>query len=328
MTLVSIVIPVYNVEKYLARCLESCINQTYENLEIICVNDGSTDNSLKILEQYQKLDSRIQIINKENGGLSSARNTGLKHVKGKYILFVDSDDYISTIAIEKLLENAEANNSDVVIFDYISGDSNSEHPKTHQQSKFLSEYVNKPFDKSIMGFLGYKYTPPTAWSKLYRTDLIKDKIQFCEGLIFEDNPFWAEVYLSAKKITYVPMPLYYYLLNRSGCIMQSLGNDVFDIFKIHEHIEKTFKNHNLYEKYKSEINLIKIMDYIRNYFRIDDKLKKDFYNKICSTDIETKYTDWLTGNYLDIEKTFVKIYKTMKELNFEDFQKFQIEELK
>ena len=112
---VSVIVPVYNVEQYLARCLDTVLAQTYENLEVICVNDGSTDNSLNILEHYARFDSRIKIVNKENGGLGSARNAGIKEAEGKYILFLDSDDYIASFAVEHLVKNAEKNNADICL---------------------------------------------------------------------------------------------------------------------------------------------------------------------------------------------------------------------
>ena len=328
MTLVSIIIPVYNVEKYLARCLDSCLNQSFADIEIICVNDGSEDSSPDILNHYQKFDSRIKIINKSNGGLSSARNAGISQAQGKYILFVDSDDYISTIAVEKLYDNAQRNQSDVVIFDYISGGADMLSQKIVNKSQFLSEYENKPFNETVMRFAGYKFTPPTAWSKLYRTDLIKDKISFCEGIIFEDNPFWAEVYLSAKRITYLPTALYYYLINRQGRIMQTLDENVFDIFKVHECIKNTFINHGLYNKYETEVNLLKVMDYIRNYHRIEPGLKKEFYNRICQDDIRLDCESILNGKYLDIEKAYVKYFQKLKELDYADFQKVRLGEIK
>ena len=105
--LVSFIIPVYNVQKYLSRCLESVLQQTYHNTEILLINDGSQDNSLAICEDYQKKDNRIQIINKENGGVSSARNTGLRIASGKYITFVDADDYVKEIYIETLITDMQ-----------------------------------------------------------------------------------------------------------------------------------------------------------------------------------------------------------------------------
>ena len=114
--LVSIIVPVYNVEKYLSKCIESLINQTYTNIEILLINDGSTDNSKKICEQFKEKDSRIKLINKENGGLSDTRNKGLQEAIGKYIAFVDSDDYINENTVEDNLKTAIEKNADIVIF--------------------------------------------------------------------------------------------------------------------------------------------------------------------------------------------------------------------
>ena len=113
--LVSVLIPVYNVEKYLSRCLDSLINQTLTDIEIICVNDGSTDDSLKILRQYQEKDNRIVIVDKKNGGLPSARNAGLDRARGQYVGFVDSDDYVEPSMFETLYKTAKKKNSEVVI---------------------------------------------------------------------------------------------------------------------------------------------------------------------------------------------------------------------
>ena len=115
MPAVSIIVPVYNVEKYLRECLESIINQTFQDIEIICVNDGSTDNSRKILTEYAQTDSRIKITDKENGGLSSARNAGLKIAQGEFISFIDSDDWVDKTMIEKLYNNIRALNTDISI---------------------------------------------------------------------------------------------------------------------------------------------------------------------------------------------------------------------
>ena len=116
MVKISVIIPVYNVEKYLKECLDSVINQTLKDIEIICVNDGSTDNSLNILENYAKKDNRIIVISQKNKGLSGARNTGLKYCSGEYVSFIDSDDYVSKDLFELTYNNAISNNSDLVIF--------------------------------------------------------------------------------------------------------------------------------------------------------------------------------------------------------------------
>ena len=117
--LLSVIIPVYNVEPYLEQCLDSVINQTYKNLEIICINDGSSDNSLKILEKYQKKDSRIKLINQKNKGLSEARNAGLDVAKGEYIAFVDSDDYLELNAYKEAMKVMLQDKNPLILYDYL-----------------------------------------------------------------------------------------------------------------------------------------------------------------------------------------------------------------
>jgi len=145
---VSIIVPVYNVEKYLEKCLESIINQTLKNLEIICVNDGSTDNSLQILEDYAKKDQRIKIINKKNRGSGAAKNTGMKNASGEYIGFVDSDDWVDLAMFEKLYNRAKSQKSDMVmcpIYIYDNVNQGSE----YDLSYFNLDCFNEDFDDEL-----------------------------------------------------------------------------------------------------------------------------------------------------------------------------------
>lgn len=126
---ISIIIPIYNAEKYLEKCLDSIVKQTYKNIEIICVNDGSKDNSINILSRYNKMDNRIVLINKENNGLSSARNIGLASATGEFVMFVDSDDWIDIDTCEKCLKIMNKYSVDVVMFSYVREYENKSNPK-------------------------------------------------------------------------------------------------------------------------------------------------------------------------------------------------------
>ena len=214
MPAISVIIPVYNVEQYLRECLDSVVNQTFRDLEIICVNDGSTDGSPAILEEYAAKDSRIRIVNKENGGLSDARNAGLSIASGEYIQFVDSDDYLDLNACQTLYSKAIESKSDMVmflfncfgIFEKRSSESVSYFPAelTDDLEKIQYEYSNWQ----------------TAWSNLFRRDFIEQNgLRFHKGLIFEDLPFITKASLLANKIVIVPLPLYYYR-QREGSIMR------------------------------------------------------------------------------------------------------------
>ena len=164
---VSIIVPCYNVEKYIERCLNSLINQEYSNIEILCIDDGSKDNTKKIIKNFLEKDSRIKYFYKENGGLSSARNYGLKYIDGYYCCFIDSDDYVDSTYVSKLVNSIEKNNADIAVceFDRVYG----KHT-THKEMK----------RKDIENFI-----VPAAWNKLYISKYFKD-ITFPEGLWYED----------------------------------------------------------------------------------------------------------------------------------------------
>ena len=176
--LVSIIVPIYNVEKYLIKCIESILNQTYKNLEIILVDDGSTDSCNKICDRYKKIDKRVVVIHKKNGGLSSARNIGIKKAKGKLISFVDSDDYIKPNMIEELKNNMYFYNSDISVCDYyyIIDGKRQISDNNNLKRNCITKYKNK-----------FIYKPNSAvWNKLYKKNLF-EQIKFPEGKIYEDD---------------------------------------------------------------------------------------------------------------------------------------------
>lgn len=210
---VSVIVPVYNVEKYLARCLESIINQTLQDIEIICINDGTTDNSGDILEEYAKKDSRIKIITQTNSGLSEARNRGMREAKGDFIGLVDSDDYIDTNFFEALYEAATANDADIACAGIIrEGEKYKkvfleyEHIQTANSFKEKCELVNG---------VNHSY----AWDKIYRREpLINNNLEFIRGMLFEDRPFVADVYEKMGKLVTVPTVYYHYWVNEKSIV--------------------------------------------------------------------------------------------------------------
>ena len=212
--ILSIIVPVYNTEKYLTKCLDSLINQTIKNIEIICINDGSTDDSQSILEMYQKIDKRIRIISKINGGLSSARNIGIEHAKGQYIAFVDSDDFIELNTYEGSLSHFGNPKVDLVYFsthlvyevnvDRIQDEQYFEHK--HHGLVSLSNDVMTKMDVC-------------TWNKIYKLSIIKKyKIRFPDGLWYEDNPFFWSYALVSDSAFFMNDKFYHYLI-RSNSIM-------------------------------------------------------------------------------------------------------------
>ncbi len=216
----SIVIPIYNVEKYLSKCIESCLNQDFprDEYEIICVNDGSTDKSKAIAEEFVESHSNVRLINQRNKGLSAARNTGLKEAKGEYIWFVDSDDRIETNCFVDLIQRANEENLDVLCFCL-----NLEYPDG-KVAKYIvvHEDSGKVYDGK--DFINRVDMPPAAWSAIYRkTFLLMNNLRFYEGILHEDQEFTPRAYCLATKIGYIDIPLYYYN-QREGSIMKSNRN--------------------------------------------------------------------------------------------------------
>ena len=320
MNKISVIIPVYNVEDYLSRCLDSVIAQTFGDIEIICINDGSTDNSLNILEQYALLDSRITVINMpEHKGQSAARNIGIEKCGGKYILFVDSDDCISSVAAEELYKFAERETADVVIFDYAQGDLNySEYDLMHCQNENLLTpdcFNHKSIDDDL-----YKYIPVTVWSKLYRTDLIKNnKIYFTEGICYEDVPFWADVFTSADNIKILQMPLYYYNIKSKSSVMTKKGKVVFDVFKAYKNVIKIFKTKKCYKKYQHTINLLMVMDMLKKFEKITPELREKYYTKLKNLKCNIDYDYYENDKYVHFEKNYIRKFKTLSTANYEVF---------
>ena len=210
----SVIIPVYNTEKYLIKCLDSVINQTFKNLEVICVNDGSTDNSLEILKKYQSIDDRVKIINKKNGGLSSARNIGIEHAQGSYITFVDSDDFIESNAYQDTLFYFDNSRVDLVYFStrLVIEDNIS---RTQDQRYFEHNYTGLVnLSNDVIAKMDV-----CAWNKIYKLSIIKKyDIRFPNGLWYEDNPFFWSYALVSDSAFFVNDKFYNYLI-RTGSIM-------------------------------------------------------------------------------------------------------------
>lgn len=225
---ISIILPVYNTEKYLEKCLDSLVNQSYKDIEIVCVNDGSTDQSLIILEKYALEDTRIVIVNKENGGLSSARNAGLEVIHGEYVMFVDSDDWIDTDTCEKALNAALSINADVVLWSYIREypDKSLITPLFNNEKKVWMENEVSLLHRRMVGLTGNELSDPskgdsiiTAWGKLYRREIL-EKQWFVDTKIIgtEDALFNISVFFNAKKVVFIPDTHYHYFKSNTSSL--------------------------------------------------------------------------------------------------------------
>jgi glycosyltransferase involved in cell wall biosynthesis len=209
---ISVIVAAYNVENYIEKCLESIISQTYKNLEIIVVNDGSTDNTLNFIQNFSKMDHRIIMINKPNGGLSSARNAGLDIANGDYIGFVDGDDYINIEMYYKLYHLCKETKSDIAVCGYIRKYSNRE---IFSNSKKIIQYSSQ---EALEELLLSRNLHDYAWDKLYRKELFEN-IRYPIGKMYEDVFTTHKLVLKANTVVYLDEPLYYYI-QRDGSILR------------------------------------------------------------------------------------------------------------
>lgn len=208
--LISVIIPVYNTADYIERCLDSIINQSYKLLEIICINDGSTDSSLTILKQYSKRDSRIKVVSKKQGGVSSARNEGLRIASGDYIAFIDSDDWIHNKYFEYLIDAVEKD-GDIAICRYKKVNDFSDDVVVNT-SCIKTEITN------IEEAVADDYVKSQIWGRIYKKAII-DQITFSTGInIGEDTEFNLKSMLKAKKIVLIESPLYYYFVRNNSLV--------------------------------------------------------------------------------------------------------------
>lgn len=214
---ISVIVPIYNVEKYLPRCIESIINQSYQELEIILVNDGSTDNGPQICDDYALRDPRIVVIHKKNEGLSEARNSGVKYATGKFITFVDSDDYISEVMCETLFGLMYKNNAEIVECKYkkIYEDKKNRFNESDLKFPNITIFNTKESLKTLME--NSDKISQTVWGKLYKKDLISE-ILFPYGVINEDEYWTYQILGKSKKLVVTDEVLYFYV-QREGSIM-------------------------------------------------------------------------------------------------------------
>lgn len=260
--LISVIVPIYNVEKYIHKCVKTIREQTYTNLEIFLVDDGSPDNCGEICDEYAKQDDRITVIHKKNGGLSDARNAAIDVMTGKYVTFVDSDDYLEPTMIEKLY-NALCNaNADMAICNYNYVTEDGKFVNTHKNDGQVMVFNQK---EALYELLDSKKYSNSAWGKLYRADHFSD-VRYPFGKIFEDVPTTYKLFLKSEKIVYVQETLYNYLFNGKSISKQSFKPQRMDavtfaedmvsaVLKVHPELKKV-SDRRLYDSYCAILEMI------------------------------------------------------------------------
>lgn len=275
---VSVIVPIYNVERFVKRCLDSLVNQTLQEIQIILVNDGSTDESGNIAKEYaSKYTNKIIYLEKENGGLSDARNFGMRYTEGEYIAFLDSDDYVENTMYEEMYNKALQENSDYVECDFLW-----EYPDKVKKDKRIP-YSNK---KEMLTNVRV-----VAWNKLIKREILeKNNISFPKGLRYEDIEFTYKLIPYLNKVSYVDKEFVHYV-QRNNSIANVQNERTAEVFTIFDNIIKYYQEKNFYEEYKEELEY--------SYSRI---LLCSSLKRIC------KIKDSKTRKKL-IKETFEKLYQ-------------------
>lgn len=277
---ISIIVPVYNVEKYIIKCLESVKRQSFDNFECLIIDDGSKDNSIELAEKYVKDDNRFKIYHKENGGLSDARNYGINLSKGEYLFFLDSDDYIADTLLADAYQMAKKYDSDIVCFDmmYVYEDGRDNEISSGGDFEVTSYQENK----SLI------FINNSANNKLYKRTFLEDK-RFIKGMWYEDLAVVPAWLARANNVSHVGKALYYYV-QRSGSISHSADERIFDIYKA---IDMNKKALDLSDNDLSDLyfNDCLVMTTLRIREIADTKMRQEFYRKNIKL-LEKGYPEW------------------------------------
>lgn len=280
MVQISVIMPIYNAEINLKDSIDSVLQQTFEDFELICIDDGSNDDSLNILNEISKRDSRVKVISQENRGAGVARNRGIEESLGEYICFIDSDDHMACEYLEKAYENMIANNSDIVMYK-IGNIKNNERVIIKPYFAFDKIFKGVDFDNFTFDcyqvrpyLLSYYFAP---WTKFYKKELLNkyDDFIFVEGLPYEDILFHVKTMLRAEKISFVPEYLYYYRIdNENSATFDSTAHG--EIYKIIDLVEKFMKEKGYYEEFKYEFEFFKIHQTV---IHITSPVDEDYFKK-------------------------------------------------
>lgn len=258
MKLISVIVPVYKVEKYLDRCISSILNQTYQNLEVILVNDGSPDNCPQMCDAYAKADERIKVIHKKNGGVSTARNTGLEVANGDYIVFVDSDDYIEQDMYEKMLAKAIEYDCDVVLCDCMKEYADSSVIYTHDIRGGFYDYkdlLNEYYPHLLMTEDVEYPATISNWTILWKSKLNTEDMRFESGIRFSEDLFWgAKLLRRANSFYYMKNePLYHYIIHSNSASHTFVDDKWKDYVCLYNKIKEEFEDDELFD-FSSQID--------------------------------------------------------------------------
>lgn len=317
MVKVSVVIPVYNVEDFLEECLDSIVNQSLKDLEIICVNDGSTDNSLDILNRYAEKDDRFTVISQENGGHAVATNRGMELAKGEYLYLMDADDILKWNALEETVRVADEKNVDFVIFQAINYYMDTDEYKEQENYSMnkLADFVgDKVFNWNDVKDFAFKITV-TPWSKLYRRDFVVNcGAKFPEGLVFDDNVFFFEVFFNAERITFYRKHLF---VRRWYSQSSTKAGDqrFLDSIKIIDLMWDLFKKYDVFTVFKNELYNLRVRVGYKRLTWIKDEFKQMYLEALKRDFEKVKKETFFDDFYENLIERNQRIYSLVLELD-------------
>lgn len=314
MPLISVIVPVYNVEKYLAKCLDSLVSQTIQDLEIIVINDGSTDSSYNIMELYADKYTCIHIYNQENMGISYTRNKGIELAQGTYISFIDSDDYVREDMFERLYEKAHEEQLDLTVCDFYEVYEKEQRQEVYKLPSFescaLKDMPSLLFDINA-----------SPWNKLYRRDFIMEQqLRFPSDVKYEDTYVLLNAFLKAKNIGKVDQPLLYYIIHE-GSETTVMDRRVFDIFKVLKMINEDYRSEKAYPIYKEQLeyfNANRVSVYVlQQIYQKDKSIIGPFIDHAYAF-LDQEFPDWRKNQPFyhanSFVKRWIKYHKTIAKL--------------
>jgi len=288
--LLTVIVPVYNMEKYLEKTLDSLVNQTFKPLKILVCNDGSTDSSVSIVEKYQEKYPNVFLISQENGGIASCRNFAIKHLDTEYFGFLDSDDYVELDMFEKMYHKITENNSDICVCDFY---------KVWPDKQIIVEDGLYSNEKEMI-----KNLYSTLWNKIYRSDLLnKYDLSFLTGYRYEDSYFLYTLAANSLKIARVNEALVYYI-QRNASITHNNNEKVRDMIYVFKGIRSYYQDHQLESKFQADLEFIFIKFFLGNNFlracQINDSEKRNEILKLAWDFLNESYPNFKKNPYLDI----------------------------
>ncbi len=293
---ISVVVPVYNVADYLDKCISSILAQTWKDFEVILVDDGSTDRSGEILDSWKERDARIHVIHKKNGGLSDARNEGMKRAEGTYVSFIDSDDFIEPIMLETCMKKLHETNADMVIFDFYQYYQASGRKEIIKSGPDDADVCSLKEDPRLLTSIAN-----AAWNKIYRLSLFRDHdITYPWGCLYEDLGTTYRLIARASRVAFVHEPLYDYLKDRPGNITGEFNMRAYHVLDMVKITLDDFKRLGIYETYYEELKFlggVNILECLKKTRECTDRKLVNEYIDVCFMDIRNNWPEFPKCRY-------------------------------